>query len=86
MLVHMAQGVKVSDRIRITNQLTLRWRVILDYSSNGLNVVRRVFINTRGRQKRVNPRDSDMKRTQSDFSALEIEIWDNEPCNVSSFF
>lgn len=46
-------GIKVADEIMITNRLTLRWG---DYPG-GFNVITRVLMNTKGRQKSQSQRE-----------------------------
>ena len=49
MLVYMAKGIKVTDVIKVATKLTLRYL-------GGPDVVTKVLISGRGRQKRENQR------------------------------
>lgn len=44
-------GIKFADKIKVDNQLTLRWKLILNYPKEP-NVITSVYKHTTGRQKK----------------------------------
>lgn len=64
MLVYMAKGIKVTDVIKVATKLTLRYL-------GGPDVVTKVLISRRGRQKRENLEDGSTRKTYFNDAGFE---------------
>ena len=73
--------MKVSERIKVANQLTLKWE---DFPGLAPYVITKVLQGERERQKGHNQRNGSVKRLGPMSLALKMEEEDHEPRNVGS--
>ena len=71
--------MKVADRIKVANQLTLKWE---DYPGLAPYVITRILQGGRERQKSQNQRNGSMKRPGPMSLALKVEEEGHEPRNA----